>query len=131
MKVIDASALIKYVNRERGWEQVQDHILAGCATVDLALKELGNALWKRVMRNELTEEQAIDIMSFILERRMVKAFPQGPLLREALALSMKMALPIYDCVYVVLAKQLETELITSDRKQAEKAEEVGVASLLV
>ena len=131
MRVIDSSALIKYVNRERGWEQVQEHIIAGCGTVDLALKELGNALWKRVMRKELTEKQAIDLMNFVLEKKIVRVFPQEPLLPEALALSMKTGLPVYDCIYIVLAKQLGTELITSDRKLAEKAKEVGVIALVL
>ena len=131
MKVIDASALIKYVNRESGWERVQEYILAGCITVDIALKELGNALWKRVMRKELTEKQAIEIMDFVLKKKLVKLFPQEPLLIEALKFSIRAALPVYDALYIMLAKSLKTELITSDKKQAEKAEEVGVNSIFV
>ena len=131
MKVIDASALIKYVNRESGWERVQEYLLAGCITVDIALKELANALWKRAMRKELTEKQAIEIMDFVLKKKLVKLFPQEPLLIEALKFSVRASLPIYDALYIILAKSLKTELITSDKKQAEKAEEVGVNSIFV
>jgi len=131
VKVIDASALIKYVNRESGWERVQEYLLAGCITVDIALKELANALWKRVMRKELTEKQAIEIMDFVLKKKLVKLFPQEPLLIDALKFSIGAALPVYDALYIMLAKSLKTELITSDKKQAEKAEEVGINSTFV
>ena len=95
MKVIDASALIKYVNRESGWERIQEYLLAGCITVDITLKELANALWKRAMRKELTEKQAIEIMDFVLKKKLVKLFPQEPLLIEALKFSVRASLPIY------------------------------------
>jgi len=131
VKVIDSSALVKYVVREPGWKKVEEFVLAGCITVDLALKELCNALWKRVMRKELDESLAIKLMNTILTRRLVRIYPQGPLLAKALKLSISISLPIYDVIYIVLAKELKSELITSDRGQAKKAEEVGVFSILV
>ena len=131
MKAIDSSALVKYIVKEPGWRKVQDFISAGCITVDLALKELANALWKRVVRKELDEGLAIKLLNIILRRRIVRVYPQEPLLVEALKLSTNISLPIYDVIYIVLAKELKTELITSDAKQAKKAEELGVFSILV
>lgn len=131
MKVIDSSALVKYVVREPGWKKVEEFILAGCITVDLALKELCNALWKRVMRKELDESLAIKLMNTILTRRIVRIYPQEPLLVETLKLSTNISLPIYDVIYIVLARKLKSELITSDKEQAERAEELGVFSILV
>ena len=131
MKVIDSSALIKYIVKEPGWRRVQDFISAGCITVDLALKELGNALWKRVMRKELDESLATKLMNTILTRRIVRIYPQEPLLVKALKLSTDISLPIYDAIYIVLARELKSELITSDVEQAKKAEKIGVFSILV
>jgi len=131
VKVIDSSALVKYVVREPGWKKVEEFILAGCITVDLALKELCNALWKRVMRKELDESLAIKLMNTILTRRIVRIYPQEPLLVETLKLSTNISLPIYDVIYIVLARKLKSELITSDKEQAERAEELGVFSILV
>ena len=131
MKVIDASALIKYIVKEPGWKKVQEFILAGCITVDLALKELANALWKRVMRKELDVGLAVKLMNTILTRRIVRIYPQESLLVEALKLSTNTSLPIYDAIYIVLARELKTELITSDIEQAKKAEELGVFPILV
>ena len=131
MKVIDSSALVKYVVKEPGWKKVEEFILAGCVTVDLALKELGNALWKRVIRKELDQSLATKLMNIILTRRLVRIYPQEPLLVKALELSANISLPIYDTIYIALARELKSELITSDIKQANKAEEVGVFSIVV
>lgn len=131
MKVIDSSALVKYIVKEPGWRRIEEFISAGCITVDLALKELCNALWKRVMRKELDESLATKLMNTILTRRIVRIYPQEPLLVEALKLSTNISLPIYDVIYIVLARKLKSELITSDKEQAEKAEELGVFSILV
>jgi predicted nucleic acid-binding protein len=131
VKVIDSSALVKYIVKEPGWRRIEEFISAGCITVDLALKELCNALWKRVMRKELDESLATKLMNTILTRRIVRIYPQEPLLVEALKLSINISLPIYDVIYIVLARKLKSELITSDKEQAEKAEELGVFSILV
>ena len=131
MKVIDSSALVKYIVKEPGWRRIEEFISAGCITVDLALKELCNALWKRVMRKELDESLAIKLMNTILTRRIVRIYPQEPLLVETLKLSTNISLPIYDVIYIVLARKLKSELITSDKEQAERAEELGVFSILV
>jgi len=131
VKVIDSSALVKYVVKEPGWKKVEEFILAGCITVDLALKELGNALWKRVIRKELDQSLATKLMNIILTRRLVRIYPQEPLLVKALELSANISLPIYDTIYIALARELKSELITSDIKQANKAEEVGVFSIVV
>ncbi|MCD6536018.1 MAG: type II toxin-antitoxin system VapC family toxin [Thaumarchaeota archaeon] len=131
MRVIDASALAKYVNREDGWERVEEHLLRGCVTLDLALKEVANSLLKRVKRGDLGGGKAVEVVRALLENKIVRIAPEQPLLVEALELSIKTGLTIYDSTYIVLARRLGTELITSDRKQAEKAEEAGVIPILV
>ena len=83
------------------------------------------------MRKELDESLAIKLMNIILTRRIVRVYPQEPLLVEALRLSTNISLPIYDAIYIVLAKELKSELVTSDVEQAKKAEELGVFSILV
>jgi len=110
---------------------VQEFILAGYITVDLALKELANALWKRIMRKELDVSLAVKLMNTILTKRIVRVYPQESLLVEALKLSTNTSLPIYDAIYIVLVRELKTELITSDVEQAKKAEELSVFPILV
>jgi len=46
VRVIDASAIAKYVLREAHWEQVRDQLTAEPCSLDLALAEVANAIWK-------------------------------------------------------------------------------------
>ncbi len=131
MKVIDASALIKYVNKEPGYEGVVNHILQGCVTVELALKELGNALWKRVIKGVVSLEDARQILKIFTEGRIVRFAAQEDLILDAFNLSTSLNITIYDAFYIVLAERLKVELLTSDWKQAEKAREYGVKTTLV
>lgn len=50
MRVIDSSTLIKYLSREVGWERAREVILEGVITLDLAIKEVVSALWRRVFK---------------------------------------------------------------------------------
>jgi len=131
VKVIDASALVKYVNREIGWETLHEYIIEGCITLDLALKELGNALWKRIVVGEVRVEDVLDIMQMFIEGKIVKFVSQGDLFPDALRLSVSMNITVYDALYIILAKRLKTYLITSNKKQAEVADRYNVRSILV
>ena len=61
MRVIDSSALVKYFTREAGWEKVREVLIDGVVTLDLAVKEVANALWKRVTRGEIDYDTALTI----------------------------------------------------------------------
>ncbi len=131
MKVIDASALVKYVCKEPSYEAVVIHILQGCVTVELALKELGNALRKRVIKGEVGLEDARQVLNIFTEGRIVRFAAQEELVMDAFNLSTSLNITIYDAFYIALAEKLKSELVTSDREQAEKAWERGVKTTLV
>lgn len=65
MKVIDSSALIKYVAKEEKLEKVEEHLREGCITFDLALKETANALVKKTLKNEVSMEVAREILNHL------------------------------------------------------------------
>ncbi len=48
MYFIDASAIVMYVVCEPGWEKVRKFLSEGAVTLDLAIKEVANALWEKV-----------------------------------------------------------------------------------
>ena len=58
MKVIDSSTVAKYVNREENWEPAAEALRGSCISLELAVKETANSLWKRTRRNELDEARA-------------------------------------------------------------------------
>ncbi|MEM3549562.1 MAG: hypothetical protein QXN87_06015 [Candidatus Bathyarchaeia archaeon] len=63
MKVIDSSALIKYIAKEECWDNVRKHIKEGCGTLDIALKETAKALVKKMLRDEVDLETAKKIIN--------------------------------------------------------------------
>lgn len=121
MRVIDASSLAKYINREANWVDVEKYLLEGCITITLAVKEVINSIWKRVLKRELTGNEAYSVFKAFIENLMVKVVNQVDILDEAFKISLKHNVPIYDSLYIALVKKLDAELITSDGKQRDIA----------
>jgi len=131
VRVIDASSLAKYVNRESNWREIESYLIDGCITVDLAIKEVLNSIWKRILRRELSKREAYKVAKGFLDNIMVKTFNQNMLLEEAVKISLKYLITIYDSLYISLAKRLSSELITSDEKQREAALKEGVKVIFI
>ncbi len=131
MRVIDSSVLVKYFSREEGWERARKYVVEGAITLDLAVKELSNALWKKVLRNEIDPELAIEIIEDIIREKPLIIEEETKYLVEALQYSIKYKITIYDALFIVLAKNKNLELVTADKKQAEVAEETGIKTVLV
>lgn len=131
MRVIDSSTLIKYFTREDGWEKARKIILEGVATLDLAIKEVANALWKKVLRGELKHETAIRILKDLVEEKPLPIINQNKYLIDAFEISAKYGITIYDALFIALSKERNQELVTSDTKQAKVAEELGLKTILI
>ncbi len=129
MKVIDSSALIKYIAKEEGWEEVEKHLKEGCVTLDLALKEAANALVKKMLREEVDLNTAKEIMLHM--PKIVKITPQTEHFPKALETAIKHKLTIYDALFIALAMSINAPLLTSDRVQAEISKKHGVITILV
>ncbi|MEM3607785.1 MAG: hypothetical protein QW238_02855 [Candidatus Bathyarchaeia archaeon] len=52
MKAIDPSSLTKFSSREDRWREVEEIPLEGAVTLDLSIKEVANALWRKVLSRE-------------------------------------------------------------------------------
>jgi len=82
-------------------------------TPDLLFPEVGNAIWKKVRRGELTAEQgrrlAVDIASVAVETVSTRG-----LMIDAQALAIATGLTVYDAMHLTLAVRLNTVLITAD-----------------
>jgi len=129
VKVIDSSALIKYLAKEKGWQEVEKHIKEECTTLDLAIKEAGNALVKKVIQDEVSAKTADEILKHI--PKIVKIFAQEEHLSKALEISIKYKLPLYDSLFIALSSNIGVSLLTSDEKQAEISKKNGVTTILV
>lgn len=82
---------------------------------DLIVPELGNTLWKKVRRDEITAHEATEIMD-AFESVPVEIHPSTVLLRAALDLALALDRSVYDSLYLALAIAQNGRLITADRK---------------
>lgn len=131
MKVVDSSALVKYVVREDGWRNIRKHLEEGCATVELALKEVANALWKRSLSADIQHDFATKVLESIVKLKPFKVVAQDDVLLDALELANKHKVTVYDALFIALAKRLSCPLVTSDAEQAKAAEREGVETIVV
>ncbi|MCQ5340551.1 MAG: type II toxin-antitoxin system VapC family toxin [Candidatus Methanomethylicia archaeon] len=131
MRVIDSSALVKYFSREVGWEKVGEVISEGVVTLDLAIKELSNALWKKVLRSEMNHEIAMRIIRDIVEGKPFPIETQERYLLDAFEIAVKSNVTVYDALFIAMAKRKSLELVTCDEKQAEITKKLGLKVVLI
>jgi len=125
--VIDASVLTSFILMEPGWERLVD-LLKNSYTIDHAVKEASNAIWKAHRKGIISAEDAS--LKFQALRKLVsvnvKLVKEEELIDQAFTLSLKYNITVYDALYIALALKLEEPLLTLDHLQAEIAEKLGV-----
>ncbi len=126
MKVIDSSSVAKYVNREENWEPAAEALRSGCVSLELAVKETGNSLWKRFRRGELNDKQAKQFFAEFVASRPFAIADQAELYAPAFEIATSFALPVYDALFLALSKEKRLPLVTSDPSQAEAARKMGL-----
>jgi len=113
--VVDASVVLKWFVPEIHSDAAHRLLSATHEYVspDLLFPEIGNAIWKKVRRGELTAEEgqrlAVDISSIAVETVSTRG-----LMIDAHALAVTTGLTVYDAMYLALAVRLKTALITAD-----------------
>ncbi len=126
MRVIDSSSLVKFFSREEGWDRVEEVILDGVMSLDLSIKEVVNALWKKVLNEEIGAKDAEEILKDLTKPEVIKTLNQNDYMLGAFKIAVKNKITIYDALFIELAKSTNNELVTSDSKQAEIARKEGV-----
>ena len=123
MKVIDSSALIKYLTKEDNWEETKSYI-RGAKTIALALTETGNALWKKVKKGELSLNDAREIL--INSKLITNIVDHSGYLEKSLEIAVENNIAFYDSIFITMAKEEKSDLITCDKVQAEAARKLGI-----
>jgi predicted nucleic acid-binding protein len=113
--VIDASIAIKWLVEEADSSQVAELMRLPVRAPDLLIPECMNALWKKVTRRELFENEAL-AAARVLQKSAIIFEPTLPLAPEILKLSLQLSHPAYDCAYLALAVSTNSELVTADEK---------------
>lgn len=82
---------------------------------DLLYSEVGNTLWKRVVKKEISQKQSIEIIR-ALETLPLVSFATKPLVAAALEVACRTGRTVYDSVYLALAAHHDCRLVTADRR---------------
>jgi predicted nucleic acid-binding protein len=131
VRVVDSSAIVKYYVREPGWERVREIMKEGVVTLNFAIIEIANALWRKIMRNEMSVDIAKEIVEDLVIRRAIPLEPFENYITEALKISAQHRVTVYDALFIASALKKSLELVTADEKQAEVAKALGVGVVLV
>ena len=129
MIVVDASVIASYVLKEEGWERLDSVMLRG-ATLDYAVKEVANAIWKYCkVRRRLDEAGAITAYKALktLTREVLLVKPQEKYLDEAFQIALNYEITVYDSLYLAMAMKEKMPIITFDKKQAKVAKMIGLS----
>lgn len=116
--ILDASVIIKWFIPEIHWEQaflLQNFPEPRLHAPDFVQLECSSILSKKVRRNELDINQSNQIQEMLLQMP-VQLYPWQDLLIEAGQVAHETYRSVYDCLYLVLARQLEGKMVTADRK---------------
>ncbi|HSR13562.1 MAG TPA: type II toxin-antitoxin system VapC family toxin [Thermodesulfobacteriota bacterium] len=122
--VLDASVLAKFYVPEILSDRAEA-LLADAArrqvdlnAPDLIYPEIGNVLWKKLRRGELTGSDIGEIVQSVclLPLRIV---PSKALLPLAVDIGARYGITVYDSIYVSAAQVSRGELITADRRLAD------------
>ncbi len=119
--VVDASVAVKWIILETGRESALDllrRVVSG-EVIMIApralMEEVASALSKRVRRKQLTATQARAAFRYFDWRR-PRLVEDPQLLVEALDLSLRHHLSLWDSLYVALAVRLRCNLVTADER---------------
>jgi predicted nucleic acid-binding protein len=127
-QLLDSSAVSKFALKEPGWVSVEQH-LAGSNSIELVLKETGNALWKKIIRGELDLDSAKRIIKLLSETLWL--LDQDKYLARALEIAAKHRISIYDSLFLACAQIEGLVLVSCDVMQLEVARLLGIESLKV
>ena len=126
--VVDASVIAAAFFQEEHAAKASDLLLSGCElhAPDLLYAETANVICKRHARREITPDEATALANDLL-RLPIQIAPCGELVRPALALALQTGRSAYDCIYVALAVERKSVLVSGDQRLLNSLKNTPVA----
>jgi predicted nucleic acid-binding protein len=123
--VLDATAAVRLILADPAAADLAERVVGAALVLapELMLSELANTLWKLQRADRLNN---LDPQELLAEARELvdRLEPDRHLQAEALALACHLNHPVYDCLYLALARREAARLISSDRRLNALAERV-------
>lgn len=126
----DSSALIAFFLREEGWSELSKH-MAATMSVDQAIKEFYNAVWKAVNIKRISVEEAPRVIALFKDyvKRNMELKREEEYTDKALEISLENGITIYDALYIALALQEKSPLLTLDDRQRQVSKKLGIITI--
>lgn len=125
--VVDASVAVKWLVDEDGSDRAETLKAEELHAPSLIRVEVANVLRTLATAGRLKDAEAHLALDLLLDAPVRLHEPTDALMRGALAFGLRLRHPIYDCLYLALAVDLGTRLVTADRKFRRATE--GLADL--
>jgi predicted nucleic acid-binding protein len=113
--VIDTSVVVKWFVDEPG--RLPARAILGSkvdlAAPDFMIAEVGNVLWRKQRAGDIDRDQIDDALKE-LPRFFETLTPARDLIVSAMGFARELGHSIYDCLFLALAVQLDTRLVTAD-----------------
>jgi predicted nucleic acid-binding protein len=128
--VVDASVAAKWVLPEPDSERatVFRNTEPNLIAPQLIVAEIGNAVWKRARRGELTVQDATEAVATAVGI-IGTLYRLEDLVARATEIAIALDHPIYDCFYLALAERESAPLITADRRLSTVATRLGTVEI--
>lgn len=106
--VVDASVAIKWFVEEELRAEARDLTRRSedLFAPDFILAEISNVLWKKTLRKEITERQARSVFAHSFDP-FSRLYPLDLLHGRALEIALELRHPVYDCLYLACAEEVE------------------------
>jgi predicted nucleic acid-binding protein len=115
--IVDSSVAVKWAVDEEGHADAVALIAGGhdFLVPDFLLLEVGNVLWKKFRRGEITSEQATAALAAVGDT-LSALVHSWSLADRAFAIAMEIDHPMYDCIYLAAAEEYGAKLVTADER---------------
>ena len=131
--IIDASTIVSLVVPEEysEWASAAVSRYSYLRTLELACHEVTNAICSKVLKKELSEEDASKALKDALELiDSMETHIARHLITESFNIALEADISAYDASYIALAKKQHSKLITLDKKLAKKLNGTTYSSFL-
>lgn len=114
ISVIDSSVAVKWYAVEPDSFIARRLLARSIVAPDLIRTEVANSLRKKIRAGEMRVEQALQALPHLA--RSVRLLPTEPFAEMALELALELGHPVYDCVFLEIARTLDFPFVTADMK---------------
>ena len=115
--VLDASVIATAFFNEEFEEHATALLASDCSHLapELIVSEVGNVIWKRFRRGEISEAEADQLLVDFL-RLPLQMTTSEDLIESALQIAMRTDRTVYDSLYVALAVKSDSTMVTADKR---------------